>query len=53
MVMSHLMTMDVDSVFQLWQDSDLTWDPAEYDGITTLRFPVDKIWKPDITLFSS
>jgi len=36
-----------------WNDTRLTWDPAHYDGITTLRIPAHMIWKPDITTYNS
>ncbi|XP_049722054.1 neuronal acetylcholine receptor subunit alpha-6 isoform X2 [Elephas maximus indicus] len=37
----------------IWNDYKLRWDPMEYDGIETLRIPVDKIWKPDIVLYNN
>ncbi|KAH9424827.1 Neurotransmitter-gated ion-channel transmembrane region [Dermatophagoides pteronyssinus] len=36
-----------------WFDYQLTWDPADYGGITVLQLPPDKIWKPDIVLFNN
>ncbi|XP_061033272.1 neuronal acetylcholine receptor subunit alpha-6 isoform X1 [Eubalaena glacialis] len=54
---------DVDEVNQImetnlwlrhiWNDYKLRWDPVEYDGIETLRVPVEKIWKPDIVLYNN
>jgi len=35
-----------------WKDYQLTWDEAEYGGISVLRLPADKVWKPDIVLFN-
>ncbi|XP_053434567.1 neuronal acetylcholine receptor subunit alpha-6 [Nycticebus coucang] len=37
----------------IWNDYKLRWDPADYDGIETLRVPADKIWKPDIVLYNN
>ncbi|XP_013789611.2 acetylcholine receptor subunit beta-like 1 [Limulus polyphemus] len=37
----------------LWFDYQLQWDEAEYGGITVLRLPPDKVWKPDIVLFNN
>ncbi|XP_055357867.1 neuronal acetylcholine receptor subunit alpha-5-like [Paramacrobiotus metropolitanus] len=33
-----------------WKDLRLTWNPEEYDGISILRLPPDKLWQPDIAL---
>ncbi len=38
--------------FQTWYDPLLTWDPSENDDIKTINLPVDRIWKPDITLWN-
>jgi hypothetical protein len=37
---------------QVWQDYQLQWDEADYGGISVLRLPPDKVWKPDIVLFN-
>ena len=39
-------------VLQLWRDYQLTWDPIDYGGITTIRILPHKVWKPDIVLFN-
>ncbi|KAH8040014.1 hypothetical protein HPB51_009270 [Rhipicephalus microplus] len=31
----------------------LKWDEADYGGISVLRLPPDKVWKPDIVLFNN
>ncbi|XP_078573052.1 acetylcholine receptor subunit alpha-like [Branchiostoma floridae x Branchiostoma japonicum] len=38
---------------QIWEDYKLTWDPAEYDGITRIKVPVDMIWIPDVLLYNN
>merc|ERR1712012_1227798 len=35
-----------------WTDARLSWDPAHYDNITELRFPHNKIWIPDLTVYN-
>ena len=42
----------VASLLQMWKDVQLTWRPQSYDGIRQIRVPVDKIWKPDIVLYT-
>uniref|UniRef100_UPI0037E77C99 neuronal acetylcholine receptor subunit alpha-7-like n=1 Tax=Semicossyphus pulcher TaxID=241346 RepID=UPI0037E77C99 len=36
-----------------WIDHYLQWDPADYPGVTNVRFPDHLIWKPDILLYNS
>ncbi|XP_014662718.1 PREDICTED: acetylcholine receptor subunit beta-like 1 [Priapulus caudatus] len=36
-----------------WQDYQLTWDPANYDGITIIRVAPAKVWLPDIVLLNN
>ena len=36
----------------VWHDYQLQWDEADYGGISVLRLPPDKVWKPDIVLFN-
>lgn len=36
-----------------WKDEHLVWDPAEYDGLNTIRLPDHEIWQPDITVYNS
>ncbi|CAH1237774.1 CHRNA3 [Branchiostoma lanceolatum] len=38
---------------QIWEDYKLKWDPAEYDGITRIKVPVDMIWIPDVLLYNN
>jgi hypothetical protein len=28
----------------MWYDDRLVWDPNEYEGITEVTLPVNKIW---------
>ncbi|KAL7303680.1 hypothetical protein TKK_0003823 [Trichogramma kaykai] len=37
----------------VWMDYQLQWDEADYGGISVLRLPPDKVWKPDIVLFNN
>uniref|UniRef100_A0A7E4VG54 Acetylcholine receptor subunit alpha-type acr-16 n=1 Tax=Panagrellus redivivus TaxID=6233 RepID=A0A7E4VG54_PANRE len=36
-----------------WNDYKLRWDKEEYGNISDVRFPVGKIWKPDVLLYNS
>ncbi|XP_070558946.1 neuronal acetylcholine receptor subunit non-alpha-2-like isoform X2 [Ptychodera flava] len=38
---------------QRWQDKFLSWNPEDYDGITEIRFPADKVWLPDTAVLNS
>lgn len=29
-----------------WVDMNLKWDPQEYNNVSDLRYPSDRIWKP-------
>ncbi|XP_033112698.1 neuronal acetylcholine receptor subunit alpha-9-II-like isoform X2 [Anneissia japonica] len=35
-----------------WHNELIRWDPIEYD-VDCVSIPVDKIWKPDITLYNN
>ncbi|XP_023240037.1 acetylcholine receptor subunit beta-like 1 isoform X1 [Centruroides sculpturatus] len=37
----------------MWNDYQLVWDESDYGGISVLRLPPDKVWKPDIVLFNN
>ncbi|XP_041042849.1 neuronal acetylcholine receptor subunit alpha-6 isoform X1 [Carcharodon carcharias] len=37
----------------IWNDYKLRWNPADYDGIESIRVPSTKIWKPDIVLYNN
>ncbi|VDN23726.1 unnamed protein product [Gongylonema pulchrum] len=36
-----------------WFDPRLTWNASEWDGISTLYIPYQRLWKPDIILVNS
>ncbi|XP_053207683.1 neuronal acetylcholine receptor subunit alpha-7-like [Panonychus citri] len=36
-----------------WTDINLTWNASNYGGLTSLRIPSSKIWKPDLLLYNS
>ena len=38
--------------FQDWVDVNLRWDPAKYGGVSDLRIPPHRIWKPDILMYN-
>ncbi|XP_070558941.1 neuronal acetylcholine receptor subunit alpha-10-like [Ptychodera flava] len=38
---------------QTWRDQYLSWDIHDYDGITELRLPADKVWRPDTAVFNN
>jgi len=38
---------------QEWKDEMMTWDPKDFNGITKLQIPCDKLWLPDIVLYNS
>jgi len=35
-----------------WKDFRLMWDPAQYEGIQSMRVPGNKIWKPDFSFYN-
>src|ERR1700722_11182847 len=37
---------------QNWVDYKLTWNPADYDNITRIHIPHNKLWKPDVVLYN-
>ncbi|XP_053787269.1 neuronal acetylcholine receptor subunit beta-3 isoform X2 [Vidua chalybeata] len=49
---NQLMTTNV-WLKQEWIDHKLSWNPDEYDGITTIRVPSESLWLPDIVLFEN
>ena len=43
----------VDSWMRMgWNDSALVWDPDKSDGVLTMHFESDELWKPDILLYN-
>uniref|UniRef100_A0A914W8B4 Neurotransmitter-gated ion-channel ligand-binding domain-containing protein n=1 Tax=Plectus sambesii TaxID=2011161 RepID=A0A914W8B4_9BILA len=37
----------------IWHDDFLTWDPAEFNGTTSITVPADMVWRPDVTVVST
>jgi len=35
-----------------WMDDYLQWNPEEFEGITQIQLPPNKVWTPDIFLFN-
>uniref|UniRef100_A0A1I7X354 Neur_chan_LBD domain-containing protein n=1 Tax=Heterorhabditis bacteriophora TaxID=37862 RepID=A0A1I7X354_HETBA len=40
-------------VRQHWTDYKLVWDPRNFDNLTKIHIPHEKIWKPDIILYNN
>lgn len=38
---------------QKWIDYNLNWVPAEFGGISYVRIPAERIWRPDIVLYNT
>ncbi|CAG0885889.1 unnamed protein product [Darwinula stevensoni] len=38
---------------QEWEDELMTWDPADFNNLTQIRLPCEKIWLPDIVLYNN
>ncbi|CAL8388750.1 unnamed protein product [Arctogadus glacialis] len=36
-----------------WTDVYLVWNPENYPGVQTIRFPSSQVWVPDILLYNS
>ncbi|XP_069786755.1 neuronal acetylcholine receptor subunit alpha-2-like [Narcine bancroftii] len=49
---NQLMTINV-WLKQEWFDYKLTWDPRDFDNITSIRVPSEMIWTPDIVLYNN
>jgi len=39
--------------YHSWKDSRLSWNPADYAGVNTLRVPAKLVWTPDTKLYNS
>ena len=39
-------------VQQFWTNNRLSWDPAEFEGITVINVSPKIVWKPDILLYN-
>ncbi|XP_023342572.1 neuronal acetylcholine receptor subunit alpha-10 isoform X2 [Eurytemora carolleeae] len=38
---------------QVWNDTHLTWNYSDFDGIKAIRLPYTKVWRPDIILYNN
>uniref|UniRef100_A0A8C5CH87 Cholinergic receptor, nicotinic, alpha 2b (neuronal) n=1 Tax=Gadus morhua TaxID=8049 RepID=A0A8C5CH87_GADMO len=38
---------------QEWNDYKLSWNPSDYDNVTSIRVPSELIWVPDIVLYNN
>uniref|UniRef100_A0A914XL93 Neurotransmitter-gated ion-channel ligand-binding domain-containing protein n=1 Tax=Plectus sambesii TaxID=2011161 RepID=A0A914XL93_9BILA len=38
---------------QRWHDDFLIWDPAKFNGTTSITVPADMVWIPDVTVVST
>ncbi|VDP66332.1 unnamed protein product, partial [Schistosoma curassoni] len=36
-----------------WVDERLTWNPQDYNNLSRIRIPCQKLWLPDIVLYNS
>lgn len=37
---------------QYWNDTEISWDPAEFEMIDSLRVSPDKVWMPEVVLIN-
>ncbi|TGZ67370.1 hypothetical protein CRM22_004828 [Opisthorchis felineus] len=49
---NQVLTLNV-WIEQEWIDERLHWDPLEYNNLSTVRVPCEKLWLPDIVLYNS
>ncbi|XP_076015421.1 neuronal acetylcholine receptor subunit alpha-4-like [Genypterus blacodes] len=49
---NQMMTTNV-WVKQEWNDYKLSWNPDEYENVTSIRVPSELIWRPDIVLYNN
>jgi len=40
-------------LLQTWQDKNLKWNPADYNGLEIISMPVDDIWQPDLFFYNN
>lgn len=45
--------MSVDAWMRLsWVDEHLQWNPSDYDGVSSIHFGFNELWRPDILLYN-
>ncbi|GAA31334.2 acetylcholine receptor subunit alpha-L1 [Clonorchis sinensis] len=49
--MDQVVTVSVRTLHK-WKDYNLIWDPADYDGISSVTVPSSYLWLPDIALYN-
>ncbi|XP_053381226.1 neuronal acetylcholine receptor subunit alpha-6-like [Mercenaria mercenaria] len=46
--------LDMTSMITMrWKDSRLAWNSSDYGGLTSIMFPPDKIWKPQVYILNA
>ncbi|CAM1294855.1 CHRNA9 (predicted) [Pycnogonum litorale] len=38
---------------EIWIDNNLRWNESDFGGISVIRIPAEKVWKPDIILYNN
>ncbi|CAH8599721.1 unnamed protein product [Schistosoma intercalatum] len=49
---NQVLTLNV-WIEQEWVDERLTWNPQDYNNLSRIRIPCQKLWLPDIVLYNS
>ncbi|XP_068626749.1 neuronal acetylcholine receptor subunit alpha-3-like [Battus philenor] len=40
-------------ITQIWTDYHLRWNTSDFDGISVIRIPYERVWRPDIILYNN
>ncbi|XP_050666745.1 neuronal acetylcholine receptor subunit alpha-10-like [Leptidea sinapis] len=40
-------------ITQIWMDHHLRWNTSDFNGISVIRLPHQRVWKPDIILYNN
>ncbi|NP_001166811.1 nicotinic acetylcholine receptor subunit alpha 5 isoform A precursor [Bombyx mori] len=40
-------------ITQIWTDFHLRWNTSDFDGISVIRIPYERVWRPDIILYNN
>jgi nicotinic acetylcholine receptor len=49
---SQVLTTNVWQIIK-WKDINLSWNPSDYENVSVVRIPINKIWRPDILLYNT
>ncbi|CAH1802540.1 unnamed protein product [Owenia fusiformis] len=49
---SQILTLSL-YITKSWTDIQLQWHPEDFGGVSHIRVPISKLWKPDIVLYNS